>query len=292
MMAVRAAPLDFAIREAEPITSVGDAVQFFLKIPRQPDKFLIFRGHGDYEWRLTSPISRQADGVKERENELVRELISVSPSAFLSDQTMFDRLVRMQHFELPTRLLDTTANPLVALYFACEEMEDGADGAVVIIRGEAADRKFYDSDTVGLLTNLANLAASERRLIEETAARTLKEFNDLQAVDRLVQFIRHDNPAFRPRVRRNDLFRRVHVIPKMNNPRIVAQAGSFIVFGLDRTKAPEVKPNMVVKKIRVAAESKEAILRELASLGITESTLFPEMDRAAHFIVRRLQQLS
>jgi len=37
---------------------------------------------------------------------------------------MFDRLVRMQHFELPTRLLDATTNPLVALYFASAEYEE------------------------------------------------------------------------------------------------------------------------------------------------------------------------
>ncbi|MBW4236742.1 FRG domain-containing protein [Enterobacter roggenkampii] len=45
------------------------------------------------------------------EDLAVRDIVSLHPNEFSSDKTMFDRLVRMQHFGLPTRLLDVTSNP-------------------------------------------------------------------------------------------------------------------------------------------------------------------------------------
>lgn len=53
----------------------------------------------------------------------------ICPNEFLGNR--FDSLVKMQHFGMPTRLLDTTTNPLVALYFACEsDKQLDKDGAV------------------------------------------------------------------------------------------------------------------------------------------------------------------
>lgn len=231
---------------------------------------------------------RAAPAVKERENEMVRELVSVAPEQFAADVSMFDRLVRMQHFGLPTRLLDTTANPLVALYFAAEEIEPESDGAVVVLELDRSRQKYFDSDTVSCIASLANLTQAERTSIEDTSARTIKQFNALHAVDRLVQFVRAEKPSFRPRVQRADLFKRIHVIPKMNNPRIVAQSGSFILFGLDRKKLPDFKVHIKATRLRVGAQAKASIRKELSYLGITESSLFPELDRAASNIVQRL----
>ena len=48
----------------------------------------------------------------------------------------------VQHFGVPTRLLDFTENPLVALYFACVDCPE-VDGAVWIINEPAYNKKFF-----------------------------------------------------------------------------------------------------------------------------------------------------
>lgn len=82
---------------------------------------LIYRGHSDASsnYRLLPSLARYNKSLEYNENIIVRELMTLRPDEFHNIQSDFDLLAKMQHFGLPTRLLDFSYNPLIALYFSC-----------------------------------------------------------------------------------------------------------------------------------------------------------------------------
>ena len=87
-----------------------------------------FRGQANSNWEIEPKLYRE--NLFQKEGVLISEFIRVSPNDF-NGSDYFDQLVKMQHYGLPTRLLDTTQNPLVALFFACyDENQKTADGSV------------------------------------------------------------------------------------------------------------------------------------------------------------------
>lgn len=137
------------------VSSVAEFVAELAKLDREKGTETFYRGHADEGWELIPSILRTRNGP-DVEHRLFREMVAHEPQSFSECRSALDHLVQMQHYGLPTRLLDVTMNPLVALYFACEETTPRpTDGAVYHLAVPWQKVKHYDSDTVSVLANLA-----------------------------------------------------------------------------------------------------------------------------------------
>lgn len=115
-----------------------------------------YRGHADASYKLLPTIYRGKGKLSKKEHLIIREAILRNPEDFAGKLANFEKLALMQHYSYPTRLLDMTENPLVALYFACAENEK-KDGEVVVIKIKRNAIKYFDSDTVSVLSSFSKV---------------------------------------------------------------------------------------------------------------------------------------
>jgi FRG domain len=279
----------YDVDEGEDIESVEDALKVAFDLRAKSSEFAVFRGQGNWGWILRPKVFRSRKWYS-HEREMVRELVAAQPQEFSTDRLMLDRLVRMQHYGLPTRLLDVTTNFLSALFFSCrDDTMSSKDGAVFIIKGKRLELKYYDSDTVSLVANLSNLSLDEKGRIygesPENSGTIIDDgFNTFEPVERLLQFVREEKPYFIAKAKKTDLNGVLCVMPKKNNRRIVAQSGAFLIFGLVGTDRNPDLGTFIITRHKVPLECKEDILTQLDALGVTELSLYPELDHAATYI--------
>jgi hypothetical protein len=179
-------------------------------------------------------------------------------------QDDWDTLFFMQHYGVPTRLLDWTENPFVALYFAVmsapiQTNGNFSDAAVWILdpivwNKHALKHQSYDG---GILT---------------PGAEALKGYNPSRTIEDMCNFP-------------------VALYGTHNSPRIVAQRGVFMIFGqqvhpMEEVFTSEKFPTDCLMKINIKSNRLREIRQSLLKNGTTESVVFPDLDGLAREIKR------
>ena len=170
------------------IESVSDFLNDIKGIKNKSGYTLFYRGHSDKNYELKPSIYRNENFIK-NEDKIYRETIAKVPYDF-NGKSSIESLALMQHYGVPTRILDLTTNALVALYFACEESKKineteeksffrkvNIDGEVIIFSIPNESVCYSDSDKV---TILANLSKDENNLHYEKNTSYKQDVSDVE----------------------------------------------------------------------------------------------------------------
>ena len=225
-----------------------------------------YRGQSVSEWVLKPSILREP--LLDEHSLLNKALLRLhNDISFL--RTNLEKLIFFQHYGLSTRLLDVTFNPLVALYMACcEENKQSFDGVVYC---------GHNSD------------CSNSQIAELTAKYVFE--HEIQQRDfGLQNFAKTEGVLV-------DLFcQPLFILPPINNPRIEAQNGAFIMAPLIE-KIIDSKTVLVNRKdlgnsgffdkrrAIIKGQNKSNILHELSVLGIDSGTIFKGTEEKLKAIV-------
>lgn len=137
--------------ETKIIQSIESFMQFLYDFPET----YFYRGQASVDFKLIPSIGRM---VKEGEEHVLKQYEREIFEDFKRKYSIFtdvrpqndmEYLFLAQHYGLPTRLLDWTYNPLIALYFACCSHSE-KDG--VVYQSYPFSRKIYDPKTQDILS--------------------------------------------------------------------------------------------------------------------------------------------
>lgn len=277
------------------INDIDRFVKFIMSIRKENSSHrLFYRGHSMVNYELKPSVYRKDSWLK-NERSMYFELRTRCANDFMNMKNHLDYLVEMQHYGLPTRLLDITANPLIALYFACESQSDQR-GEVIIFALDPGEVRYSNSDTACILACLPIFTWQEQVDFYNAACdpkMSMSAFNG--KIKRLLFEIKSEKPAFSNSVRKSSLTDNVVVEPFKNNSRIINQEGAFIVCGLSeetRSLGTAVyNPindlrcrNTKGKKVVCIIENKERILKALDAFSINKAKVYPEIDDVADYI--------
>lgn len=276
-----------------------------------------YRGESeDYgETRLTPSVFR-----KNNEKWGYFDALTHFPQEF-SGLSNLSKLAKMQHYTYPTRLLDLTTNPLVALWFACSDYSryggtselKNKDGYFYIIAAREDHILTHDSDRALLLACLSKLDDEKEKPALTQLLFTLAKRNggvenlcltkDLINICRTDDYLRTDEhlqlgvhifekfigeanrerTAFAHyRTKATDLLSTFIVRPLIENERLKKQEGIFAIFGIQATLYNN-SSDFQIRRFRIPQENKRQVIIELDKLGINEATLFGDIESRANY---------
>jgi hypothetical protein len=225
------------------------------------DAHIWFRGNADKAWELTPKIFRTKNEISvtdeaELYGEFLRRGYSLAPSLTVGWHSYF----LMQHHGIPTRLLDWTDSALVALYFAIRNCK--TDAAVW-----AVNPLWLNGKTV------------KRYALVEPGLDPIAAAFMVDAVHADLEGHKEDESS--PLLA-------IAVRPPWVSMRMFAQRSLFTLHGSQNIpieQYPFVRRNSPLCRIVIPVKQREDFLVGLRSCGITETTIYPDLDGLAKELI-------
>ena len=266
---------------AKGVTSITGLMRIIFSNKSNSRETVFYRGHSDRESFKLLPSVMRSDAHYRNESDMQKELFISNSEDFDQDKSHFDKMVRMQHFFLPTRLLDITTNPLIAAFFACSENPEKT-GEILVFRVPNHLVRFYDDEGVSVLANLSRISYSDKLNINLDTYKGAFSMQD--PIRKLSTLVREDHPNFSGLLDPDDVNNIICAKCKLNNIRINSQSGAFLVFGHGANEQTFGRKGIKVERISVKSSEKAKIMGELDSLSINLKNLFPGIEYTARYV--------
>lgn len=219
---------------------------------------LWYRGHQKAYWPLLPKLYRElaaTENAHTSDDEIREDFIKRAPS--LTDRkpdNPWEWYFLMQHYGVPTRLLDWSESALVGLYFAIKNNQGYHDAAVWVLDPWSLNKHAVGRDEV-LPPGSPGLSTDDRRRYSRWLP------------DRFKTKARWPTSP-------------VAVYPNYIDRRIIAQKSCFTIHGARRTTLEEllVKRGDRLAKLNIPSYHVDQIKEQLQMSGIDESTVFPDLE--------------
>ena len=256
---------------------IANTLEEYEKIVKPFRKDNWFRGHSKADYRLEPNIYRER---RFRRNLIGYDTRSVTrPQSGYYDiyqykiadevakhmypkDSFIERMYKNQHYNILTPLLDFSTDPLVALFFAVENHSKWDEKhSIDFIQEEYGDNYAYVHEEAGAIFVINPSMLNSKSL----GTKKLLDTNNLQEEFILL----NDLPfAISPSV--------------FNNPRVKAQSGKFVCFGLKVESLEEYEVlEKDITKILIPNAVKQGIFEELIAKGYTYQKIYPDFEGVA-----------
>lgn len=211
-----------------------------------------YRGHSDESWMLTPSLLRYGDW-ESKEKELFLEFKKTASRLFDNRGTDWETLFDMQHYWVPTRLLDWTSVMGVAIAFILHnDYSDSTDSALFVLDPTALNRLSGREEVINIPED--------------------KNFD--------YKTIYWDKRPFK-------VEKPLAIRPPQQSERLRAQKGVFTVHGTIEGGFEETA-NDCFRRIILPSEAKEEAKDFLKWANLDEYTIYPDIVGMAHHIKRKI----
>ncbi|KOY77537.1 hypothetical protein RZ75_03560 [Apilactobacillus kunkeei] len=270
-------------------------------------KRLFFRGEcGLFDYRIPSLYRHKYVEVAKNSDRFYSELLSNLGDLNLLKEPKTTQLSRLQHFNAPTRMLDITTNPLVALYFAVEK-DDNEDHRLFFYAIDPSEIR-YEFGHTALLKASVNWMNQEvvHEFISKYDSNTSKEEKDIIG-DKFLKELNEvsNSPLLFTNLDsiHNDLTSSTFVEFVKESTRMKNQSGAFIMPPhITRMENDEEEQNKIVndsimlvdsekktdknyEEIIIKSEAIKDIRTYLSVLGINSGYIYPDIENYSKYLV-------